>query len=63
VKFTTHLHEVLWLRMVELYRHFPMRLHGMTLNYLSTGTTLSLQSKKKGTVDVTSTPAASSDID
>jgi hypothetical protein len=28
--------------MVELYIHFPTRLHGIVLNYLSTGTTLDL---------------------
>jgi hypothetical protein len=40
VKLTTHLHIVLKSRMVELNLHFPIRLHGVVLNYLSTGTTL-----------------------
>lgn len=43
--------------------HFLIRLNDMALNYLGTGTTLCFQLKKKWTVDVSSTPAASSDID
>jgi hypothetical protein len=40
VKLTTYLCLVPRSRMVELYIHFPIRLHGVVLNYLSTGTTL-----------------------
>jgi hypothetical protein len=42
VKLTTHLHLVLRLRMVELYLCSLMPLHGMVLNELSTGITLTL---------------------
>jgi hypothetical protein len=37
---TTHLHLVLRSRMVELYLHSPIRIHGVVLNSLSTETTL-----------------------
>jgi hypothetical protein len=37
---TTHLHLVLRLRMVELYLHSPVCLHGVVLTCLNTGTTL-----------------------
>jgi hypothetical protein len=40
MKLITHLHLVPWSRIVKLYLHFPMHLHGMVLNWLSTGTTL-----------------------
>jgi hypothetical protein len=40
VKLTAHFHLVPRLRMVELYIHFPIRLHGVVFNSLSTGTTL-----------------------
>jgi hypothetical protein len=40
VKLTTHLHLVPRSRMVELYMHSPIRLHGAVLNQWSTGTTL-----------------------
>jgi hypothetical protein len=38
----THLHLVPWSRMAELYYTStpPIRLHGVMLNHLSTGTTL-----------------------
>jgi hypothetical protein len=39
-KLTTHLHLVPRSRMVELYLHFLIRLHGVVLNWLSTVTTL-----------------------
>jgi hypothetical protein len=34
VKQTTHLHLVPRLRMVELYLHSPIRIHGTVLNYI-----------------------------
>jgi hypothetical protein len=37
-----HVHLVPRLRMVELYLHFPIRLHGAVLNKLSPGITLPL---------------------
>jgi hypothetical protein len=37
---TTHLHLVLWSRMLKLYLYSPIRLHGLVLNRLTTGTTL-----------------------
>jgi hypothetical protein len=40
VKVATHLHLVLRSRMVELYLHSPICLHGIVLNYLSRGTFL-----------------------
>jgi hypothetical protein len=39
---TTHINLLLWLRMVELYHHFPIHLHGVVLNYFRTGATLIL---------------------
>jgi hypothetical protein len=42
VKLTTHLHQVPRSRTVELYLQFPIRHHGVVLNYLSTRTTLPL---------------------
>jgi hypothetical protein len=39
-KVTTHLHLVSKWRMVALYLYSYMHLHGVVLNYLSTGTTL-----------------------
>jgi hypothetical protein len=42
VNLTTHLHLVPRSRMVELYLHSPVCLHGIVLDWLSTGTTLSL---------------------
>jgi hypothetical protein len=40
VKLTTHLHQKQRSRMVEMYLHSSIRLHGVVVNYLSTGTTL-----------------------
>jgi hypothetical protein len=40
VKLTTHLHPLLWSWKVGLLLHSPICLHGMVLNWLSTGTTL-----------------------
>jgi hypothetical protein len=40
VKLYTHLQLVLRSRNMDLYIHFPLRLHGVALNWLSTGTTL-----------------------
>jgi hypothetical protein len=40
VKLTTHLHLVLRLRMVELYLHSAISLHGLVLNELGPGITL-----------------------
>jgi hypothetical protein len=42
VKVTTHFHLVPRSKMVELYLHSPIHLHGVVLNQLSTGTTLAL---------------------
>jgi hypothetical protein len=42
VKLTTHLHPLPRSRMVELYLHSPISLHGMMFNYLRTGTNLFL---------------------
>jgi hypothetical protein len=36
-KLLNHLHLVLRLRMVDLYLHSSIRLHGAVLNYVSTG--------------------------
>jgi hypothetical protein len=38
VKLTIHLHLVPKSRMVEIYLLSPIHLHGLMLNYLSTGT-------------------------
>jgi hypothetical protein len=40
VKLAAHLHLVPKSRMVELYNHSPIRLHGVVLNQLNTGTNL-----------------------
>jgi hypothetical protein len=40
VKLTIHFHLVPRARMVVLYLHSTIRLHGMVFNYLRTGTTL-----------------------
>jgi hypothetical protein len=40
VKLTTHFHLVSRLRMVKLYLHSPIRLHGVVLYWLSTGISL-----------------------
>jgi hypothetical protein len=40
MKLTTHLHLVLRSRMMELYLHSPICVHGMVLNLLSTRTPL-----------------------
>jgi hypothetical protein len=40
LKLTTHLHLVPRSGMVELYFHSPLHLHGLLLNWLSTGTAL-----------------------
>jgi hypothetical protein len=40
MKLTTHLHLFLRLRMVDLCLRFSIRLLGIVLNYLSTGTSL-----------------------
>jgi hypothetical protein len=42
VKLTIYLHLVLSSEMVELYRHSPIRLHGVVLNESSTGMALPL---------------------
>jgi hypothetical protein len=40
MKLTTHPQLVPGPRMMELYLHSPIHLHGMAINYLSTGLTL-----------------------
>jgi hypothetical protein len=40
MKLTTHLHLVSKLKILEVYLHSPIRLHGLVLNKLSAGTML-----------------------